>query len=207
MLNTTRHDKTVARLRFELAARRLEHYPPTDHIHHLLMRMAVLRTHPTLLLQMPHQHHRRTVRHHLPPQPIFGRGHRLIVRRNYFNWICCHCSSCVLAIAHRANYSVTRLFNWVISGTLPEDSIVTLPPVRSAFEGSLRVTVAFFGSRSTGAFSIGVRAFATTLPARSRTTTVAGGASTAPRLWTVTVRPPFIIFTSSRSMPRSGRDQ
>src|SRR5665213_806058 len=156
---------------------------------------------------MSHQHHRRAVRHHLTPQPILGRGHRFIVRGNHFNWIRSHCSSCVLSIAPRANYSVTRLFNWVISGTLPEDSIVTLPPERSAFAGSLSATVAVFGSKSVGAFSSGVRAFATTLPARSRTTTIAGGASTAPRLWTVTVIPLFVIFTSPRSMPRSGRDQ
>ena len=85
-----------------------------------------------------------------------------------------------------ADSSWTRLLSWVISGMVPEGSMVTEPPIHSVLAGRVRETVAVLGMRSVGALRAGALAVARTLPVRSRKTTFEAGASTAPTLWTVT---------------------
>jgi ABC-type glutathione transport system ATPase component len=69
------------------------------------------------------------------------------------------------------------------------------------------VTVARDGFISIGARSTGTRPLAITFPARFRSTRRAAGASTEPRLCTVTCIALPSTRTSSASIPRSGRDQ
>jgi len=68
-------------------------------------------------------------------------------------------------------------------------------------------TTAVRGFRSTGGRRAGTPADASSRPARSRRTTRAAGASTAPRLCTVTEIERSLTTTSRGAIPRSGRDQ
>ena len=99
------------------------------------------------------------------------------------------------------------LFISVISGKSPPHSTVTVAPFKSAPAGMASVTCAVFGMRSSGAFSAGTAAVASVFPALSRSTTFDAGASTEPRLCTVTVIFAPSTFTSSAPIPKSGLDQ
>ena len=79
-------------------------------------------------------------------------------------------------------------------------------PLRT-LAGSVSSTAAVLGYRSSGALIAGTAAVASTFPALSRSTTFDAGASTEPRLCTVTFTRLPSTLTSSSPMPRSGRDQ
>jgi hypothetical protein len=69
MFNIARNQKAVPRYRLEGTAGMLEGEMAADDIYHLLLRMTVPGSNPTLLHRMPDEHYVGAIRHDLPPQP------------------------------------------------------------------------------------------------------------------------------------------
>ena len=91
MDHTARYQETVPGLCLKDPAGMFKSKMAADDIHHLLVGMAMPGADPTLLHPVPHQHHVRTPRHDLPPEPRLGVGHRFILRT--YNLDCRHAFS------------------------------------------------------------------------------------------------------------------
>jgi len=69
VFNVARNQKAVPRQRLEGTAGMGEAEMAVDDIHHLLLRMAMPGTNPTLLHRVPDEHYVGTIGQDLPPQP------------------------------------------------------------------------------------------------------------------------------------------